>query len=85
MLTSNDIRAARRLVHVPRERLAKEAGVNLNTWSRAESYEDRPPRVHMRTVERIQWVLEKYGARFVPGGVTLAPGTVIPVDQHVAA
>jgi transcriptional regulator with XRE-family HTH domain len=68
MIDSNQIRAARALLHLEQQELAKRAQVSVATIRRIETPGGNA-RVSPRTVASIQQALEAAGAEFVPAGV----------------
>ena len=67
-VTSDQIRAARALLHLPQEELARRAHVSVVTIRRVES-----PRTAIRVAphatDTIRQVLEQAGVEFIPDGV----------------
>jgi transcriptional regulator with XRE-family HTH domain len=68
MITSDQIRAARALLRLEQEDLARQAHVSVVTIRRLEAAET-PGRVAPATQERVRQVLEAAGAEFIAHGV----------------
>lgn len=67
-LSSNQVRAARAMLHMEQGDLAQTADVSIVTIRRLEA-EETYPRVAPTTVEGVRRALERAGAEFIPGGV----------------
>lgn len=68
MITHEQFRAARSLLHLDQAELARRAKVSLATIRRIEA-PDAEPRVSPTTTETVRRVLEEAGVEFVPHGV----------------
>jgi transcriptional regulator with XRE-family HTH domain len=68
MISREQIRAARALVHLDQADLARRAGVSAITIRRLESA-DGTTRVAPTTLETVQRALESAGVEFIPYGV----------------
>jgi transcriptional regulator with XRE-family HTH domain len=68
MIDSDQIRAARALLHLEQQDVAKKARVSVATIRRVEAPEGNP-RVSPRTVASIRRALEAAGAEFIDNGV----------------
>ena len=68
MITSEQIRAARAMVRMDQEDLARQAGISVVTIRRIEAAEGFS-RVAAGTLEGVQMVLETAGVEFIEGGV----------------
>ena len=67
-LTSDQVRAARALLHLEQSELAQTAAVSVVTIRRLEA-DDAHARVSPATLEGVRRALERAGAEFIPGGV----------------
>jgi transcriptional regulator with XRE-family HTH domain len=68
MITHQQLRAARALMHLEQAELARRANVSLVTIRRIEAA-DGGPRVAPGTLEIVRRVLEDAGVEFIPDGV----------------
>jgi transcriptional regulator with XRE-family HTH domain len=68
MISPDQIRAARALLNLEQQELAKRAQVSVATVRRVETVNGNT-RVSPRAVASIQHALEAAGAEFIPGGV----------------
>jgi transcriptional regulator with XRE-family HTH domain len=68
MVTSEQIRAARALLRLEQDELARRAHVSVVTIRRLEAAEG-PGRVSPATVEAVRRVMERAGAEFIEHGV----------------
>ena len=68
MITSEQIRAARALLRIEQDDLARKTQLSVTTIRRVETI-DGLGRVAEATVREIQKALEKAGAEFITGGV----------------
>ena len=68
LITPDQIRAARALLRMDQEELARRANVSVVTVRRSEASGD-PGQVGLGTLEEIQRALEAAGAEFVERGV----------------
>ncbi len=68
MMTSDQVRAARALLHIEQGELAQTAAVSIVTIRRLEA-PGSSARVSPSTVAEVQRALEQAGAEFIPGGV----------------
>jgi transcriptional regulator with XRE-family HTH domain len=68
MITHQQLRAARALIHIEQAELARRAHVSLVTVRRIEAA-DGGPRVAAATLETVRRVLEESGVEFIPDGV----------------
>ena len=66
--TSNQVRAARAMLHMEQGDLAQTAAVSIVTIRRLEA-DDTYARVSPTTVAGVRRALEQAGAEFIPGGV----------------
>jgi predicted transcriptional regulator len=70
LTTGTQVRAARALLRMEQEQLAKAAGVSGNTVRRIEGF-DGPMDARLDTIRRLQRVFEAAGVEFIPGGARL--------------
>jgi transcriptional regulator with XRE-family HTH domain len=70
MVTPEQIRAARALLRMEQEELAKRAGVSVTTIRRLEAAKGEYA-VASETAERVQVVLQEAGVEFIDDGVLL--------------
>jgi transcriptional regulator with XRE-family HTH domain len=68
MVTSEQIKAARALLRMEQEELAKRAGVSVTTIRRLEAA-DREYAVAEETAAGVQYALEEAGVEFIHDGV----------------
>ena len=68
MMTSDQVRAARALLHLEQGELAHTAAVSIVTIRRLEAA-GSSARVSASTVADVRRALEQAGAEFIPGGV----------------
>jgi len=68
MISSEQIRAARALLRLEQDELARRAKLSVTTMRRLET-ENGAKRVAPTTVERVKHVLEEAGAEFIEEGV----------------
>jgi len=68
MITPDQIRAARALLHLEQKAVAARAGVSVATVRRAEA-KNGATENSQRTISAIQRALETAGAEFIPEGV----------------
>ncbi len=68
LISPEQVRAARALLRLDQDDLARRAGVSVVTIRRLEA-PDGPGRVGSATVEKIQRALEAAGAEFIADGV----------------
>lgn len=68
MITAEQIKAARALLRLEQEELARRAGVSVSTIRRAEAAYGEGL-VAEQTVELVRNVLEEAGVEFIPDGV----------------
>lgn len=67
-LSSDQVRAARALLHIEQSDLAQTAAVSVVTIRRLEA-DDTYARVSAATLAGVRLALERAGAEFIPGGV----------------
>lgn len=75
--TPEQIKAARALLRMEQEELAKRAGVSVTTVRRLESASDEYP-VADDTANNVQMALEEAGVEFIHDGVRLLPRETDP-------
>jgi len=72
MITPEQIRAARALLRLEQEELARRAGISISTVRRIEASGGHDL-VAMATVESVRLSLEEAGVEFIMDGVLLKP------------
>jgi len=81
MITPEQIRAARALLRMDQDELARRAQVSTITIRRLEAA-DGTDRVAPATLDGVRQVLEKAGAEFIEGGVRRRPWTPEEVEKR---
>ena len=72
IITPEQIRAARALVHLDQDELARRANLSVVTIRRLETRQGYE-RVAPATLDRVRRVLDRAGAEFIEGGGTVPP------------
>ncbi len=84
IITPEQIRAARALLRLEQDELARRAQVSVITIRRLEAV-DGTGRVAPATVDDVRHVLEKAGAEFIEGGVRRRPWSPEEIEARYRA
>lgn len=82
MVSADQIRAARALLRLEQQELARRAKVSITTIRRLEAG-DESARVAPGTVGRVRDALETAGAEFITGGVRRRQAKTRPQDEQL--
>lgn len=68
LITGSQLKAARALAQMDQKKLAKDAGVNVNTIRAMEARRGQTLTSGLETIQKVQGVLEKLGIEFLNHG-----------------